>query len=338
MAVAQAIFKNFTAFIMAIIITCIPYKGIKAPLINNEKEGCNLTVELISDPHIETVELFRQGFLICGLKNLNKACVPVDGVFVTGDLTNFGDDESLVKYFELTSKHSPAPVFSTAGNHDIGHVGDMNRTDMTREQARDNYIARRNQYTGSTADTVYCSYDLKGYKVISIGDEVVDGGHWDEVSMTQAQLDFIDSELAEGTKDGKPVFILSHWPLYNTTGEQIIWPDSGIPTTEIDPTKGYDIAQILEKYNNVFWISGHMHSGITAADFAEKNHISSAEKINGVTYINLPTFGIINTFGLPQSCTGAQLEIYDNEVIFRPRNFITGNWYENAAVTFEIDG
>lgn len=336
MTVVKAIFSNFTAFLMAIFLTCIPYKGTKLPVIDTEKENCNLTLELLSDTHIESTELFRQGFLACGLKNLNRAQCDIDAVLVAGDLTNYADDPSMAKYFDIISKNSPAPVISAAGNHDMGHAGDRDKTDMTREEARDNYIKHRNEYMGIDADTTYFSTEIKGYKFIVINDEVIDGGHWDAISMSDEQLAFLDSELAEGTKDGKPVFVLSHWPLYDTTAEQTVWPDSGIPTPETDPEDGYYIAPILEKYNNVYWISGHMHSGVKADIIDKEYAISSAEQVNGVTYLNLPTYGIINSFGLPWSCTGAQLEVYDNEVIFRPRNFITNNWYENAEYHFEL--
>ena len=336
MAVVKAIFSNFTAFIMAIVLTLIPYKGISLPVIDTLEEDCNLTVEMISDTHLEASEYFRQLFLVCGLKNLQNAQCDIDAVLVDGDLTNYADDASTAKYFEIVKKYSPAQVISVAGNHDIGHAGDRDKTDMTREEAYANYLKYRNEATGRNDTTNYYSTEINGYKFIILGDEVIDGGHWDAVSMSDEQLAFLDSELAEGTKDGKPVFVCCHWPLYDTNGEQTVWPDSGIPTTAVDEEDGYDIAQILEKYSNVFWISGHMHSGVKADAVEELYGLSSAEQINGVTYLNLPTFGIVNSFGLPQSGTGAQLEVYDDEVVFRPRNFLTNNWYENAEYHFEL--
>lgn len=336
MSVVKAIFGNFTAFLMALILTCIPYKGVTLPVIDTKEEDCNLTLEMISDIHIENTELFRQGFLICGLKNLQRAECNIDAVVVPGDITNYADDESMAKYYEIIRKYSPAQVITAAGNHDIGHAGDGDRTTMTREECMYNFIKYRNEYTGIDSQVNYYSTEVNGYKFIITGDEVIDGGCWDAVTMSQEQLDFIDRELAEGTKEGKPVFVISHWPVTGTTSEEIIWPDSGIPTTEMDPEDGVDIAEILEKYNNVFWISGHMHSGVKSADLADMYELSSAETVNGVTYINLPCYGIVNSFGLPYSCTGAQLEVYDDEVIFRPRNFITNNWYETAEMTFSL--
>jgi hypothetical protein len=87
----------------------------------------------------------------------------------------------------------------------------------------------------------------------------------------------------------------------------------------------------MEKYPNVFYISGHMHAGIKSGVIDEKFGLANVETVNGVTYISLPTYGLVNSFGDPVFGTGMQLEVYDDEVIIRPRNFITNAWYTNAV-------
>lgn len=330
MAVVKSIFKHFLSFLLAIFITAVPYSGIKAPVVKTLKDDCLLNVELLSDTHLEEKELFRQAFLKTGLKNISRSKSTVDSIWVTGDITNYADEPSLAKYFDIISEYSPVEVITASGNHDIGHAGDRDKTTITREEARDNFIRYRNEYMGRNDTVNYFSTEVNGFKIIVIGDEVIDGGHWDAVSMTQEQLDFIDRELADGTKDGKPAFVLSHWPIDGINGEDIIWDGSGIARDE------YDIQGILEKYDNVFFISGHMHAGIKAKAIDNMYGLSNAEQVNGVTYLNLPTYGIINMFGAPWSAIGAQLEVYENEVVFRPRNFITNNWYENAEYHFEL--
>ena len=330
MSVVKSIFKHFLAFLLAIIITAVPYAGFKAPVIKTLKDDCLLNVEMLSDTHLEEKELFRQAFLRWGLKNISRAKSQVDAIVVTGDVTNYADEPSLAKYFEIMDEYAPVPVITAAGNHDIGHAGDRDKTTITREEARDNFIRYRNESMGRNDEVNYFSTEVNGFKFIVIGDEVIDGGHWDAVSMTQEQLDFIDRELAEGTKDGKPAFVLSHWPIDGINGEDIIWDGSGIAQDE------YDVKSILEKYDNVFFISGHMHAGIKAKAIDDMYGLSNAEQVNGVTYLNLPTYGIINMFGTPWSGIGAQLEVYENEVVFRPRNFITNKWFVNAEYHFEL--
>ena len=318
------------AFIMSIILTLVPYAGIEMPGLSVKEEDCLLNIELISDTHVENNGFFRQGFLKQGFRTMSRSKSPIDAVVVTGDLTNYADEPALAQYFELCKEYSPAPVLSVAGNHDIGHAGDRDVTDISREQALANYIKYRNQYMGTDSDVNYCAFDIKGYKFIILGDEVVDGGHWDDISMTPEQLEFLDSQLAEGTKDGKPAFVCCHWPVDHRNGEDTIWDGSGISDDM------YPVREILEKYDNVFYLSGHMHAGIKSTLVEEKYGLTNAEKVDKVTYLNLPTYGIVNMFGLTHSGTGAQLEVYKDKVIFRPVNYLTGNWYTNSAYVFGL--
>ena len=91
MSVAQSIFANFTAFLMSIIMTWIPYAGIELPVIDDKKEGSLLTAELISDTHIEMTELLRPEFLKAGFRNMKYAKNDIDVMVVDGDITNYAD-------------------------------------------------------------------------------------------------------------------------------------------------------------------------------------------------------------------------------------------------------
>lgn len=330
MSVVKAIFSNFFAFLVSALMILTPYNGIKLPVIKTVSEDCLLNVQLLSDTHLESKEPFRKLFLKSALKNMTRSGSKIDAVLIAGDITNYADDASLAAYYDIIKKYSPAPVITAAGNHDIGHAGDRNKTEMTREEARDNFIKYRNEYMGRSDTVNYFSTEINGYRFIILGDEVIDGGHWDAVSMSEEQLAFLDNELKKGTKDGKPVFVCSHWPMCNINGEDTIWPESGIDRSE------YDIISIMEKYNNVFYISGHMHSGIKPTIIEKWFGLSNVEQLNGVTYINLPTFGLVNMFGNPVSGTGAQLEVYKDKVLIRPRNMLTNNWFENAEYTIDL--
>lgn len=328
MAVFTSIMTNFTTFLMAILLTVIPYAGFELPVIDNKEEDCLLTVEMMSDVHIEEKELIRQAFLSSGLTNLKFAKADIDAVLVAGDLTNYADEPSLAKYYELIRKYSPAPVITAAGNHDIGHVGDQDVTDISREEAKANFIRYNNEYMGTDNEHNYYATEINGYKFIVLGDEVIDGGHWDGMDLGEEQIAFLDSELASA--NGEPVFVCCHWPVDGMNGQELVYPDG-----EIELYKN-DIKTVMEKYKNVFYISGHIHGGIkstAAADFCE---MANVEQLNGVTYVSLPTYGIINSFGYPWSGTGMQMEVYEDHIIFRPRNFITNAWFTNSVYSIDL--
>lgn len=330
MTVATAIFSNFFAFLMAIFMTVFPYKGVELPVVNTAHDDCNMVVEMISDTHIEKNELFRQSFLRTGLRNLSLAQTGIDAVINAGDITNYADEPSLAKYYEIIKKYSPAPFINAAGNHDIGHAGDRDVTDISREQAKANFLRYNNEYMGTNHEDNYYTYEVNGYKFIVLGDICYDGGHFDAMDLGEEQMAFLDSELASATADGSPAFVVCHWPVDGMNGQETIWPGSGIDL-EIN-----DIRSIMEKYNNVFYISGHMHAGIKSTAVDERFGLATVEQNNGVTYISLPTYGIVNMFGDPVSGTGIQMEVYDDCVIFRPRNFILNTWYTNSVYSIDL--
>ncbi len=318
----KRILQNFTTFFMAIVLTALPYMGVALPVLDVKAEECRLNVTMISDTHLETHEPFRQMFLAWGLSGLRHGRTQPDLVLIDGDLTNYGDVSSIQTYYNITQKYSPVPVLTIYGNHDIGHV-----EDRPHDEVRADLIARANDAMGLQSDSIYYKYEMNGYTFIVLGDE---GERWDALTLSDAQMAFLDTSLAEATADGKPAFVCCHWPLEGTHGDAITWPDSGLERDR------FDIQSILEKYTNVFYISGHMHAGIKSHAVEEKYGLSSAEVHNGVTYLNLPTFGILNWFGSPCSGSGAQLEVYDDQVIFRPRNYLTGHWFVNSEYSFDL--
>ena len=322
MSHVKRILQNFSAFVMAIVLTALPYMGVALPKLDTLRGDCRLNVTMISDTHIEAGELIRQGFLISGLKSLRRGSATPDLVLVDGDQTNYGDVASIERYYDICQKYSPVPVLTVYGNHDIGHVEDRDH-----DAVRADLIERLNASLGLQTEEIYFRYEMNGYTFIVLGDE---GDRWDALTLSDAQMAFLDTSLAEATAEGKPVFVCCHWPLEGINGEKTIWPESGLERDR------FDIQSILEKYPNVFYISGHMHAGIKSHAVEEKYGLSSAEVVNGVTYLNLPTYGIVNWFGSPWPGTGAQLEVYDDAVVFRPRNYLTGHWFVNSVYTFEI--
>lgn len=318
------------AFLMSLFLTLVPYAGLSQPnFAAKDAEAEKLNVAMISDVHVDPYFPIRTTFLKTALNNLSRAKTKVDVMLNSGDVTNYADTESLIEYYDTIADYASFPVITAAGNHDIGHAGDRNVVDYDRETAKENFIYYHNLYTGDNATTTYFSQTVKGYKFIVIGDEVIDGGHWDGLTMSETQIEWLDSEL--DSANGAPVFVISHWPGDSTSGEDIIWDGSGVEYEE-NP-----IREILESHKNVIFVSGHMHGGIRCTVVGDLFNMPMAEKINGVTYVNLPSFGLVNQYGITWSGTGANLELYADKFIVRPVNYLTGIWYTNSNYTFTLD-
>lgn len=291
------------------------------------------TVAMMSDTHIDAKELLVQNNFKMGVNNLKKI-KNLDAVLFNGDLTNYGDKESLDLFYDIVGKKlDPSKVIVSYGNHDIGHTHDL---DMTSDQAREQCLAAYNEFKGTDYDKIYYSTDVNGYKFITLCDE---GEHWDECTITDAQLNFLDNELAEGTQGGKPVFVTCHWPMDGKNGEDTVSFHQDGTYADQNDVDGVEaqVRAVLEKYDNVFFISGHMHKGLDGRFNKEKLGFSWAEKDeNGVHYVNLPTYGLVNMYGVFWWGTGSVIEIYDDCVTFKGISYRLGLEVKSATTTFDL--
>ncbi len=314
--------KKIIAFIISAVLTILPFSATPLTDFTTKEADVLLNTTIISDVHIDYREFFCQSVFSSGLNGIDKSMSPVDAVIISGDLTNYGDSRSIDKFFSLYEKYCDCDngIFAT-GNHDIGHV-----EDITQEDARQYFIKKYSEFSGEKISNVYYSTMVNGYRFIVLGDE--DDDSWDWPTISDEQLAFLDAELSKSAGEGKPAFVVCHWPLSGTNGEEIIWDDGDIKY-QSDAIKA-----IVEKYKNVFFISGHLHAGINGEFVKNLFDFSCVETINGVNYINLPTFTLVNRFGIPWGGTGFQMEVYANKVLFRARNYVTSEWYDDYQ--FEI--
>ena len=304
------------SFIMALIMTLVPFVGRDA---KNPDEAL-LNVSIISDTHLDARFPGGKLNLERGLRDMNK--FDNDAIVHVGDITNYGDEASVKYFYDIMRDSCDVENWVVAtGNHEIGHP-----EEFTNEEARQNFIKYHNEYTDQGIENAYYSMDVEGYTFIVLCDQSED--NWDSCDIYEDQIAFLDSELARGTAEGKPVFVVCHVPVEGANGQDIIYEDGGLDEYS-------DIVKsTLEKYENVFFISGHVHTGINGYISKELFDVSCVETENGVTYVNLPTYGIVNRYGIPWNGMGFQMEVYEDEVIFRARKFNTSRWY--GFYEFEI--
>ncbi len=305
------------SFLLALIMTLVPFVGREA---KNPDEAL-LNVSIISDTHLDARLPGGKLNLEFGLRDMNK--FDNDAIVHVGDITNYGDEASVKYFYDIMQENCDAENWVVAtGNHEIGHP-----EEFTNEEARQNFIKYHNEYTGQGIENAYYSVDVDGYTFIVLCDQSED--NWDSCDIYEDQIAFLDAELARGTEEGKPVFVVCHVPVEGANGQDIIYEDGGLDEYS-DAVKN-----TMEKYKNVFFISGHVHTGINGYISKALFDISCVETENGVTYVNLPTYGIVNRYGIPWNGMGFQMEVYEDEVIFRARKFNTSRWY--GFYEFNID-
>ena len=303
---------KITAFFMALISTVVPFVNYDA----QNKDELLFNAAIISDIHIDATLPVGKLMLSLGLNDVKRNAAKNNAVIIPGDLTNYGDKESVEVFYEILSEVNPADNWVVApGNHDIGHA------ECSNEEARQSIIEINNRYTGEENENIYYTKVVDGYRFIVLCDESED--NWDGCDISDEQIEFLDKYLKRGTKRGKPVFVICHWPLEYTNGQQAIYEEGAALEGEF----GEKVRAVLEKYKNVFFISGHMHKGVNGEIFQDVFGFSSVETFGGVTYVNLPSYGIANRYGIPWNGIGMQMEVYENEVVFRPRRYLYSKWY-----------
>ena len=139
------------------------------------------------------------------------------------------------------------------------------------------------------------------------------------------QIAFLDKELKRATENGKPCFVMCHQPFAFTHGLPEVWKtgDMGEQNDEV--------RAVMEKYKNVFFINGHLHGGV--CDYVEE----VLNKENNVVSLSIPGYRKENNFGMTDAGVGYLCEVYDNKVIFRARNFLTGKNVTGDYTRFEYD-
>lgn len=313
--------KQLISLLVTALLTVFPnselLNGMDILELAEQREGCQLNAAIVSDIHIDVDWPIGEWIWQMGLGDVARSKDTVDALIVSGDLTNYGDAASMKSYFDIMAESGCAENWVVAmGNHDVGHV-----EDRPQEQARQEFVDLYNNLNpaGEKIEKAYYKTDVNGYRFVVLCDDGDDT--WDTPDMSAEQLQFLDDSLAEAADRDLPMFVVCHVPVEGVNGQDVIWEDGGLDDNS-------DAVQsILEKYENVFFISGHVHTGINGPLVETVFGFSCVETINGVNYINLPTYMIVNRYGVPWGGMGFQMEVYEDEVLFRARNYATAKWY-----------
>lgn len=282
------------------------------PIKFKDPDNCNLAFVALADTHLRDTA-FQPHLFECGLTDIDNAETPFDALVIAGDISEMGDAPSYEITWDLldNSEIGQKPVLLATGNHDIR---------LAYEYQTELIMNRNAEKLGIEIDKPYFSYDINGYTFVVLGS---DSWQLEKARISEEQLAFLDAELAEA--NGKPSFVICHQPLAETHGLPEVWKNGDL---------GEDSAavkEVLMKHSNVFYLNGHLHDGI----YEKSLEVFDEEK--GVYSINLPSYGKENDYGkFLQSGLGVYVEVYDDSVIFTPRDFARGEALEDYTYTFEI--
>ena len=288
-----------------------------------DAENCLLSATILSDLHMEGTNLERHkrdgGVLYAAEKADN------DVLLLLGDNTMNGQIvETLFAYGLVGRFFDGKNIIVAPGNHDMDTSENTNGTFETLSKR---FVFMRNAFFGDNGNKVYFSREEKGYKFIVLGGEGRTGEDGKQI-LSDEQLDWLESELAQAAESGKPCFVVNHYLVYGRNGGRSY---AGFNIADNNDR----LTEILESSGvRTFYFSGHSHYGVSN---------DSVQTTNNVTYINLPATGNPgNYYPANDDCgkdgIGMQMEVYEDSVVLSFRNFLTSEWLEGYDnYVFELD-
>ena len=298
---------KFIAFILALFIyspvnTITPY--------TTSRENVQTAFTILSDVHMEgnnkdKFELFGEA-----IRDINAAEENHELIFL-GDNTMNNQVIELSAFYGIIDNWHSGFYDIVSGNHDLC-PSDYNIGDY--DDLKKRFLDYGNEFNSSYGDNLYYTFSVGKSIFIVLGSES-DAGINEDIS--DEQFEWLENELKLHEDDGKPIFILNHYPLNHTWED--VWPDGHI---------GEDSERLREimknSKNRIIYFSGHLHMGLY------DNQVSYINEDN-ITYINVPAFGADNTDGdadIQEQGMGMYVEVYENKVIVRVRNFAEHKWMD----------
>lgn len=285
------------------------------PVVFQDKDNIRMSFAVIADTHLPDRESAE--------KNLENAFVDVlssemktDALLLAGDIADYGLKKEYERFFRVFCKYkNKLKLLVTMGNHDARFFF---RT------ASKTIMDNTEKLLGiNTQGKTYYSYDINGYTFIVLCTEKA---VLEKAYISSEQIAFFDKELKRGTENGKPCFVMCHQPFAFTHGLPEVWKtgDMGEQNDEV--------RAVMEKYKNVFFINGHLHGGVC-------NYVEAIlNKEHNVISLSIPGYRKENNFGITDAGVGYMCEVYDDRIVFKARNFLTGKYVSGdfSEFTYEI--
>ena len=284
------------------------------PIVFEDAQNVKLSFAAIADTHLPDRESAEKN-LENAFLDVKNAKNKIDALLLAGDIADYGLKKEYERFFRVFHKYqNDLKLFVTMGNHDARFFY------KTASHAVNTGIEKLLGI--KLHGKPYYSYDVNGYTFIVICTEKA---VLEKAYISKEQISFLDKELKRATESGKPCFLMCHQPFAFTHGLPEVWKtgDMGEQNDEV--------RAIVEKYKNVFFINGHLHGGV--CDYVE----AILNKENNVVSISIPGYRKENNFGQTDAGAGYLCEVYDNKVVFRARNFLTGKNMTGNYTRFEYE-
>lgn len=315
-------YRLMTLFV-SIVYFFTPYAppSYDTPVKGCRDNGAKMTFVAWADPQISNYQAKRYQYLDAACEDLANAGAGVDALVMAGDLAENGLKCEYQYLYDRLENAKVDNFIIAVGNHDVRLriYGNTVKTFTGFVNA-----LNKNAGSGLEIDSLHYSYDIKGYRFIVLG---TDKTVFEESYISDAQLSWLNSQLKEATAKGKPVFVVIHQSFKLTHGLPDTW-NSPFDAAGSVGAQSEQLCGIMNKYKNVFLITGHLHTGIGPYTY---------EKIGNINSVNLPALTINNKDGdCNDNGIGFVCEVYGTHVLFRARCFATGKYLPDFNIDIPV--
>ena len=290
--------KDLLATIMTLLMMISPAFGGNGTAYEAKNPDALITsFAVVSDIHVETNNPDSYENLSDVLYGI-KAGKDIDAVVYTGDNVMNGQFlENLFFYSAVKAVNPAENNIVLVGNHDLGNgAGDH-------VKSRGDFITNNNLYLGNKIDDIYYYRVINGCYMICIATEVGDPSRFE---VSDEQYLWLEGVLKEAKEADAPVFVFAHFPIRDIS------------------QGGAKFAELLKQYNVALYAHGHYHNDLVSGNFYNWGGINS---------VNLPRATETKDY---EGGDGIVVEVYENEILVRGRDFIKGEWIDGLEYTYSI--
>lgn len=167
------------------------------------------------------------------------------------------------------------------------------------EQLRDRFLGYNNIFFNAGLTKAYYYRIVKGCYLIFLASE---SDTVNDAYISDEQIEWLKGVLAEAQESGNPIFVFNHHPIYAVQDDSM------------------KLVRELQGIDNLLYIFGHTHWAI--------NDTWTIYEEYGIQSINLPRC-IDDGIGL-------QIEVYEDEVVVRIRDYYDDLWVDGYEKTYNI--
>ena len=272
---------------------------------------------VVSDTHLRSSDTSAANVKFRDmLSDVNSMLPDAAGIFINGDNINSGRDLSdtlvpraeLAKLVEYATDLTEIPIFMGVGNHDLW-------PNASRDTMKILFANTATLPDGTHPTSIHYDFYLNGYHFVFVGD---DDGDPTYATLSASTLTWLDETLAEGYSSGAPTFIFMHQAITNTVAGSLT--DFGQEWDGI--TNAVEVRSILAKYPQAILFSSHSHYSMDSV----RNAYSGGDTFP----FNFNTGSLADVSDLPKEAQGYIVEVYEDAVILKGRDFAANEWKGSA--------